>query len=498
MKHKNLVKITLMCLSSLSTMCTGVVSPALPIIQRSLEAEGATDIGLIVKMMVVLPNVFIAIFSPIFGFLAPKIGKLKLLFGALFCYAIAGASGSFLPTIYHILFARAILGIAIAAVLTVVTTLIADYFDGPERSSLIGMQTMFMSVGSTVYGFLAGVLADIGWRNIFFLYAMALIYLPMAIKFLFNPEVVNYEGEKIKTNRKIVQNNVAILSICCVNMFVMVMFYMIKIQLPYMLYGDPSINYVAIPHFHFSPNCAGKIASFVAVTLFLSLTIAYCFLKIDNIKKKIIWILTLLCCEFVAILLLLFTRSYTTIQVNAKLVAICLSCEVLVTTFVAFKYRRFKANRDFAVMCAMGLAFMALSYLMLTHSLNYWMILVSMAVCGIGMGMLMPNSTLWVISITKPEKRPLFVGIFNTSTYAGKFLSPFIAMPLLYFVPNDPRMLFQVCAFMMLFVAVSAMWMNDKFKRINKLIYRKERTKEILQNKMANKVATAVNTLANT
>jgi len=105
-----------------------------------------------------------------------------------------------------------------------------------------------------------------------------------------------------------------------------------------------------------------------------------------------------------------------------------------------------------------------------------------MGVCGIGMGMLMPNSTLWVISITKPEKRPLFIGIFNTSTYAGKFLSPFIAMPLLWLIPNNPRMLFEICAFLMLFVAVLAMWMNDRFKRINKVIYRKELSKQRMQN----------------
>ena len=116
MKHKNIIKATLLLLSSLSTMCTGVVSPALPIIQRALEAEGATDIGLIVKMMVVVPNVFIAIFAPIFGYIVPKIGKLRLLFVALVVYAISGVSGSFLPTIYHIIFVRAILGITIAGI----------------------------------------------------------------------------------------------------------------------------------------------------------------------------------------------------------------------------------------------------------------------------------------------------------------------------------------------------------------------------------------------
>ena len=53
-------------------------------------------------------------------------------------------------------------------------------------------------------------------------------------------------------------------------------------------------------------------------------------------------------------------------------------------------------------------------------------------------------------------------------------MSPFIAMPLLYFIPNNPRMLFQMCAFLMLIVAILAMWMNDKFKRINRVLYRKE------------------------
>lgn len=421
MKHKNIIKATLLLLSSLSTMCTGVVSPALPIIQRALEAEGATDIGLIVKMMVVVPNVFIAIFAPIFGYIVPKIGKLRLLFIALVVYAISGVSGSFLPTIYHIIFMRAILGITIAGILTVVTTLIADYFDGPERSSLIGMQTMFMSIGSTVYGLTAGVLADIGWRNIFYLYGMAIFYFPLAWKFLFNPDVVNHTEERVKTDRKIVQNNIAILLVCCINLFVMVMFYMIKLQLPYILYSDPAINHVSLP-------------------------------SIFGVAKE-------------------FTM-------NAKLVSVVLTCEVVVTTFVAFKYRRFKANRDFSVMCAMGLSFMALSYIAISKSSNYYMILVSMCVCGIGMGMLMPNSTLWAISITKPEKRPFFIGIFNTSTYAGKFLSPFIAIPLLYFIPNNPRLLFEICAIMMFCVAVLSMWMNDKFKRINKIIYRKELIKK--------------------
>ena len=476
MKNKNLVKITLMCLSSLPTLCTGVVSPALPIIQKDLEMNGATDIGMIVKLMLIVPQISVAVFAPIFGILAPKIGKLKLLFFSIFLYAFSGGIGYFLPSIYQIIFARVFLGISIAGVITVVTTLIADYFDGPERSSLVGMQTMFMSVGSTVYGFVAGILADISWHNIFAMYLVALIYLPMAIMFLFNPDVVESVNneERIKTNRKIIQNNTATILICFVNMFVMVMFYMIKIQLPYILYDDPEINYISIPHFSFNSINAGHIASFVTITLFLIISGAFSWTKMQKNINKVLTILSLIIVDIIAVCLLLCSNEATRIGINAKLVAICLSCEVVVTTAVAYKYRRFKANRDFSVMCAMGFAFMALSYLMITHSVNYWMILLSMAVCGIGMGMIMPNNTLWVISVTKPENRPLFIGIFNTSSYVGKFMSPFFALPLLWLIPKNPRMLFQVCAFMMLFLAIAVMWMNDRFKRINRIVYRKE------------------------
>ena len=65
MKYKTFVKLTLLALSSLANLCTGAVSPALPLIQKDLELHGAVDVGLIVKLMVVMPNVFIAIFSPI-------------------------------------------------------------------------------------------------------------------------------------------------------------------------------------------------------------------------------------------------------------------------------------------------------------------------------------------------------------------------------------------------------------------------------------------------
>ena len=417
MKNKTIVKLTLLLLITLSSLCTGVVNPALPLIQKHFS--DVANANLLVKLMVVMPNVFMSIFSPIFGVLAQKVSKLKLLFFAILLYAIAGTSGYYLPTLSSIIIARAGLGIAIAGIMTVVTALIADYFDGPERSSLISMQTVFMSVGSIIYGFVAGVLADIYWRNIFTLYLVAVIYFPLAVIFLFNPQQkTDTNNNTIKTGDRIVQNNFAIALICCVQLFVFVMFYVVRLQLPYLLYEDKALNVVNLPHF---------VGGF----------------------------------------------HFAKVSINAKLVSICFSCEVLFTTLISMKYTRFKHNRDYSVMCAMGLAFMSLSYLLLTHAVNYYMSLFAMCICGAGMGMLMPNSTLWVISITKPQNRSISIGALNASTAIGKFSSPFLALPLLKLIPNNPRMIFEICAFLMMFVAILSMWANDRFKRINRVVYRK-------------------------
>lgn len=419
-RNKNLIKAILLWLCSLSVMCTGVVSPALPIIKKSFDhLENA---AILVKMMVVVPNLFIAIFSPIFGYVAVKFGKVRLLLVVLVIYACAGTTGAYLQSIHKIIFFRAILGISIAGIMTVATTLIADYFDSFERSSLVGMQTTVMSIGSTIFAMLSGVLADVNWHNIFYLYGMSLLILPFVKLFLVEPSN-NHDCENgaHKTDKKIIQNNFVIFLVCMINLVTMTAFYMIPLQLPFLLYNDP---------------------------------------------------------------------YFVSFGINAKKVAFAISCQVIVAAMCSLRYRRLKKSRDFAVMCALGFGFMAMSYILVSHAHHYFVVIAAMLLCGVGMGLMMPNSTLWIISITEPKKRPLFLGLFTTSTFAGKFLSPIVAAPLIYF--SSIRTTFAVYAFFMLFIAILAMYLNDYFKRINRVLYRHK----ILNSKSqltASEVASEVN-----
>src|SRR5690348_12716823 len=143
------VKLTLLFVSSLTIMSVITISPALP--QMAIAFAGIKNAAFIVKMVLTIPALMIAIVSPVTGRLIDRHGRLKILRMALVLYAIAGAGGFFLNNLYYILISRAVLGISVGMSMTIVITLIADYFEGIERQKFVGLQIAFMSIGGILF-----------------------------------------------------------------------------------------------------------------------------------------------------------------------------------------------------------------------------------------------------------------------------------------------------------------------------------------------------------
>lgn len=175
MKNRKLIEITLL-LSSMFTMMAGaIIAPALPQIERIFQ--DTDNIALLTRLILSMPAIFTAIFAPIFGFLADKLGRRNLLLLSLLLYAIGGFSGFLLNDIYLILVGRALLGIAVAGIMTISSTLIGDYFTGSERNKFIGLQGAFMGFGGVVFVSIAGILADISWNLPFLIYLLSILAL---------------------------------------------------------------------------------------------------------------------------------------------------------------------------------------------------------------------------------------------------------------------------------------------------------------------------------
>src|SRR3970282_2711018 len=132
MENKNWkLKLTLPFVSSLTIMSVITISPAIP--QMTVEFSAVQHADLLVKLVLTIPALMIAVVSPITGRLIDRHGRLRILWFSLLLYAASGAAGYLLYYLYTLFFSRAVLGMSVGMSMTIVITLIADYFDGMER-----------------------------------------------------------------------------------------------------------------------------------------------------------------------------------------------------------------------------------------------------------------------------------------------------------------------------------------------------------------------------
>ena len=75
------LKLTLLLVSSLTVMSIITISPALP--QMVVAFNEVENVALLVKLVLTIPALMIAIFSPITGRLIDRYGRLKILWFAL-------------------------------------------------------------------------------------------------------------------------------------------------------------------------------------------------------------------------------------------------------------------------------------------------------------------------------------------------------------------------------------------------------------------------------
>ncbi len=223
------VKLALLLVSSLTIMSMITISASLPDMTNAFS--DVPNGKKLVKLVLSFPGLFIALSAILAGLIIDKIGRLKLLGAALIIYAIAGSSGFWLENIYLILAGRALLGICVGITMTIVTTLVADYYQGQARQKFAGIQIAVMSLGGIIFITLGGILADISWRVPFLLYLFSLLIFPFAYLFLKEPNKTVEAKAEVKPTK-----SPKIIWFVFVNIMLMwILFFIIPIQIPFYL-----------------------------------------------------------------------------------------------------------------------------------------------------------------------------------------------------------------------------------------------------------------------
>jgi len=166
--------VVLLVPSIMGVMGVLVLAPVVP--RMIAHFSGIPSATFWVTTMLTIPGLCLIVFSPLAGLAGDRFGRRRLLIAATGFYAAFGVAPIFLNNLWAILATRVGVGISEAAVLTLSTTLIGDFFSGPQRDRWLGSQMAVASVGAIFCLMLGGALGSLfGWRGPFGLYAIAAV-----------------------------------------------------------------------------------------------------------------------------------------------------------------------------------------------------------------------------------------------------------------------------------------------------------------------------------
>jgi MFS family permease len=176
----------------LPVMAIIALAPTLPTLLGHFH--DVPNAALMVPLLITAPSACIALFAPGAGVIADRFGRRPLLLWSMAFYGIGGLVPFAIDNFWAVVAGRFVIGFGEAGVLTVVNTLLADYFEEKERHRWLMIQGVVGSVLGTATIASSGFLAAQGWQWPFLVYAVAIPILLASIVFLFEPESRRNQG----------------------------------------------------------------------------------------------------------------------------------------------------------------------------------------------------------------------------------------------------------------------------------------------------------------
>lgn len=118
--------------------------------------------------------------TPLIGFAADRIGRRLIIVSCLLLFGIAGLASALASTYSLLLLSRFVQGIGSAGLLNLAIVLIADHWQGQDRTALMGRNAAALAIGLVAIPPLSGCFAEIlSWR-----YSLALASFTIPLAFI--------------------------------------------------------------------------------------------------------------------------------------------------------------------------------------------------------------------------------------------------------------------------------------------------------------------------
>ncbi|MCZ2259678.1 MFS transporter [Sporosarcina sp. G11-34] len=292
-----MLKPTILSIGMATVMAGAAISPALGLIAKAFPEASPT----MIKLILTAPSIMIIPFSFLSSYLTSKLPKRTIILIGLLIYLVGGIGPQIATSIEVLLLFRLILGAGVGLVMPLSMSLINDYFQGKERTKMMGYNSAFSNLGGILTMLLAGWLATFGWRVPFNVYFLGLFILILVFFYLPKGEL-----QKPRKNEKKTRLPLAVFGYALAMGGIMLAYYSIATNIAIYL-EQSNLG---------GTTLAGTVISFTTVggmitSLFL--------VQIESAFKKLVIPIMLLGMA-VAFLLLTFTHSVPLIIVSVCLI----------------------------------------------------------------------------------------------------------------------------------------------------------------------------------
>jgi MFS family permease len=116
-------------------------------------------------------------------------------------------------------------------------------------------------------------------------------------------------------------------------------------------------------------------------------------------------------------------------QTNATQSGIAIALITLFSAGASFLYGRIKKRMGFFTVLILAFGLIGIGYSIIGIQI-YALVFVGLAIAGMGLGLLMPDLNLWIVSEVSDTAKGKALGGSSTFSFLGQFLSPFVAQPI--------------------------------------------------------------------
>jgi len=134
------------------------------------------------------------------------------------------------------------------------------------------------------------------------------------------------------------------------------------------------------------------------------------------------------------------------------LVGASVACTTVTSGLVAYNYKHIKKIFSFSGAFAFAYFVIAIAFAILCFTEVFGLIILAMFIAGCGLGLLLPNSTTWLIATTPEKTKGRALGYLITALFLGQFVSPILISPLVTSIGLKPS--FGVYAGIVAFVCI--------------------------------------------